>query len=61
MNIEFNVDKATFILGVCGCSALAVSVTQNPWWLFGLFFMCLWAIFNDKAVKDGKEGKRKSD
>ena len=61
MKIEFNVERATFILGVCGCVAITVTQTQNPWWLFGLFFMCLWVIFSDKDEKNGKKGTKQSD
>ncbi len=61
MKVTFNVDKATFILGVCGCTALAINVTKNPWWIFGIFFMCTWVVFNEKDNKDGKKGTRSSD
>ena len=57
MKLEFNVDRATFILGVCGVTALAINVTKSPWWIFGLLFLSLWAIFKEKH--DGEDDKKR--
>ena len=63
MKVEFNVDRATFILGVCGTVVIAITVSDNPWWLFGLLFMLMWAVFSptNKDAKDGEKGKGSSD
>lgn len=52
----FNIDRATFILCVCGATALAISVTKNPWWIFSLFFLSMWNIFKEDDNGDGKIG-----